>query len=163
MARSSSLPHRKVVQAKALLLAGDGVANEEIARRCETTPDTVRRWRAAGATLVFRLLGGRPRSAQKARHRPQAALPASRRQRPAAQLARGEVDRDQVVASASLGVPRRHGEFLTPAIRFCLQQAGATIVKQGHDTFWGGYAGYFQDPDGHLWEVAWNPDWSNPE
>lgn len=35
--------------------------------------------------------------------------------------------------------------------------AGATIVRQAHDTFWGGYAGYFQDPDGHLWEVAWNP------
>jgi transposase len=46
MARSSSLAHRKVVQAKALLLAADGVANEEIARRCETTTDTVRRWRA---------------------------------------------------------------------------------------------------------------------
>jgi transposase len=46
MARSSRLPHRKVVQARALLLAGDGVANEEIARRCDTTPDTVRRWRA---------------------------------------------------------------------------------------------------------------------
>jgi transposase len=46
MARSTSLPHRKVVQAKALLLAGDGLPNEEIARRCETTPDTVRRWRA---------------------------------------------------------------------------------------------------------------------
>lgn len=35
--------------------------------------------------------------------------------------------------------------------------AGATIVKPAHHTFWGGYAGYFQDPDGHLWEVAWNP------
>lgn len=46
MARSTSLPHRKVVQARALLLAAEGVANEEIARRCETTPDTVRRWRA---------------------------------------------------------------------------------------------------------------------
>lgn len=45
MARSSSLPHRKVVQARALLLAGDGVANEEIARRCGTTPDSVRSWR----------------------------------------------------------------------------------------------------------------------
>lgn len=33
--------------------------------------------------------------------------------------------------------------------------AGATIVKPGHDTFWGGYAGVFADPDGHLWEVAW--------
>ena len=37
--------------------------------------------------------------------------------------------------------------------------AGAVIVKPAHDTFWGGYAGYFQDPDGHLWEVAWNPQW----
>jgi len=35
--------------------------------------------------------------------------------------------------------------------------AGATLVKPAQDTFWGGYAGYFQDPDGHLWEVAWNP------
>lgn len=35
--------------------------------------------------------------------------------------------------------------------------AGAVIVKPAHDTFWGGYAGYFQDPDRHLWEVAWNP------
>ena len=37
--------------------------------------------------------------------------------------------------------------------------AGAVIVKRAEDTFWGGYAGYFQDPDGHLWEVAWNPQW----
>jgi catechol 2,3-dioxygenase-like lactoylglutathione lyase family enzyme len=37
------------------------------------------------------------------------------------------------------------------------RQAGAAIVKQGGDTFWGGYAGYFHDPDGHLWEVVWNP------
>jgi catechol 2,3-dioxygenase-like lactoylglutathione lyase family enzyme len=35
--------------------------------------------------------------------------------------------------------------------------AGAVIVKPAQDTFWGGYAGYFQDPDGHLWEVVWNP------
>ena len=46
MARSSSLPHRVVVQACALLLAADGTANEAIARECATTPDTVRRWRA---------------------------------------------------------------------------------------------------------------------
>ncbi len=39
------------------------------------------------------------------------------------------------------------------------QRAGATIVKPAHETFWGGYAGYFQDPDRHLWEVAWNPHW----
>jgi len=37
--------------------------------------------------------------------------------------------------------------------------AGAKIVKPAHDTFYGGYAGYFQDSNGHLWEVAWNPDW----
>ncbi|HEY3059902.1 MAG TPA: VOC family protein [Chloroflexota bacterium] len=38
------------------------------------------------------------------------------------------------------------------------QAAGATIVKPAAQTFWGGYAGYFQDPDGHLWEVLWNPE-----
>lgn len=37
------------------------------------------------------------------------------------------------------------------------QQAGATIVKPAQSTFYGGYAGYFQDPDGHLWEVVFNP------
>jgi catechol 2,3-dioxygenase-like lactoylglutathione lyase family enzyme len=35
--------------------------------------------------------------------------------------------------------------------------AGAKITKPAHDTFWGGHAGYFADPDGHLWEVVWNP------
>jgi len=34
---------------------------------------------------------------------------------------------------------------------------GARIVKPAQDVFWGGYSGYFADPDGHLWEVAWNP------
>lgn len=38
------------------------------------------------------------------------------------------------------------------------KRAGAVIVKPAHETFWGGYAGYFQDPDQHLWEVVWNPD-----
>jgi len=37
------------------------------------------------------------------------------------------------------------------------EQAGARIVKAAQATFYGGYAGYFQDPDGHLWEVAFNP------
>ena len=39
------------------------------------------------------------------------------------------------------------------------KKAGATVVKAAQKTFYGGYAGYFQDPDGHLWEVAWNPQW----
>jgi len=37
------------------------------------------------------------------------------------------------------------------------QKAGATILKNAANTFWGGYAGYFQDPDHHVWEVVWNP------
>ena len=36
-------------------------------------------------------------------------------------------------------------------------QAGGRLVKPAQDTFYGGYAGYFQDPDGHLWEIAFNP------
>ncbi|MDO9400863.1 MAG: VOC family protein [Polaromonas sp.] len=42
------------------------------------------------------------------------------------------------------------------------EKAGATIVKPAHTTFYGGYAGYFSDPDGHLWEAAWNPAWEQP-
>ena len=38
------------------------------------------------------------------------------------------------------------------------ENAGAVIVKRPQDTFYGGYAGYFKDPDGHLWEIAWNPN-----
>lgn len=40
------------------------------------------------------------------------------------------------------------------------QAAGAAITKPAGDTSWGGYSGYFQDPDGHLWEVVWNPQWT---
>lgn len=38
------------------------------------------------------------------------------------------------------------------------ERAGASIVKPAGKTFWGGYAGYFADPDGHLWEIVYNPD-----
>ena len=41
------------------------------------------------------------------------------------------------------------------------RKAGAVIVKPPQDTFYGGYAGYFQDPDRHLWEIAWNPAWQD--
>ncbi|RIX52161.1 VOC family protein [Paenibacillus nanensis] len=40
-----------------------------------------------------------------------------------------------------------------------VRKAGATVTVPAHETFWGGYSGYFQDPDGHLWEVVWNPQW----
>lgn len=39
------------------------------------------------------------------------------------------------------------------------EAAGARILKRAQATFWGGYAGYFQDPDQHVWEVVWNPQW----
>jgi uncharacterized protein len=45
------------------------------------------------------------------------------------------------------------------AVMAQVKAAGATIVKPAHKTFWGGYTGYFQDPDGHVWEVAFNPQW----
>ena len=38
------------------------------------------------------------------------------------------------------------------------RQAGAVVTDPPHDAFWGGYTGSFQDPDGHLWEIAWNPE-----
>jgi uncharacterized protein len=44
-----------------------------------------------------------------------------------------------------------------------VKAAGGQIVKPGHKTAWGGYSSYFKDPDGHLWEVAWNPAWQQPD
>ncbi|MGM0875882.1 MAG: VOC family protein [Bacillota bacterium] len=43
------------------------------------------------------------------------------------------------------------------------KNAGAVITDPAHDAFWGGYSGHFQDPDGHLWEVVWNPQWEFTE
>lgn len=43
------------------------------------------------------------------------------------------------------------------------RKAGAKIIKPAQKAFWGGYSGYFQDPDGHLWEVAWDPQWKIEE
>ena len=44
------------------------------------------------------------------------------------------------------------------AVMVQAEKAGAKIIKSAADTFWGGYAGYFQDIDGHLWEVVYNPE-----
>jgi len=67
MSRSTSLPHRTVVQAKALLMAADGVANEEIARRSGADSDAVRRWRKrfiekgpAGVGVIAKGRGRKP-------------------------------------------------------------------------------------------------------
>lgn len=40
------------------------------------------------------------------------------------------------------------------------EAAGATITDPAHDRAWGGYSGHFQNPDGHVWEIAWNPSWA---
>ena len=88
--------------------------------------------------------------------------------------------RNGAVRQGPLGLPKvdHHDSGLPPdapgATGFCLAHnvasreevdavmaqaaaAGAGIVKPAAATFWGGYAGYFQDPDRHLWEIAWNP------
>ncbi|MBI2862636.1 MAG: VOC family protein [Chloroflexi bacterium] len=59
-----------------------------------------------------------------------------------------------------------HNVLSTAEVDAVMEQArnaGAVIVKPARKTFWGGYAGYFQDPDQHLWEVAWNPQLLPPE
>ena len=43
------------------------------------------------------------------------------------------------------------------------KKAGGHVVKPAQDVSWGGHSGYFADPDEHLWEVAWNPDWTLDE
>ena len=43
------------------------------------------------------------------------------------------------------------------------RSAGAAITAEPKDRFWGGFSGYFHDPDGHVWEVAWHPEWSPQE
>ena len=48
------------------------------------------------------------------------------------------------------------------AVMAVAARAGARVVRPAGRTFWGGYAGCFQDPDGHVWEVVWNPAWEAP-
>lgn len=43
------------------------------------------------------------------------------------------------------------------------ERAGAKITDPARNRFWGGYSGYFHDPDSHLWEIAWNPEWNVPD
>lgn len=80
---------------------------------------------------------------------------------------------DALAADAGLAAPPRrpdpggfHGASLAylardkaevDAVTARARAAGARILKQPQDAFWGGYHAYFADPDGHLWEPAWNP------
>lgn len=68
--------------------------------------------------------------------------------------------RVSVKGSGFSGITLAHNVDSKEKVRAVLKQAknaGATIVKEAEDVFWGGYSGYFSDPDGYLWEVAWNP------
>lgn len=76
---------------------------------------------------------------------------------------REDLAADADVAAAGHGFPGfelAHNVGSKEAVEAVLQQAaeaGARITKPAHDTDWGGYSGHFADPDGYLWEVAWNP------
>ena len=65
------------------------------------------------------------------------------------------------------GVALAHNLHTKEAVDELMQQAvaaGATLIKEPQEVFWGGYSGYFADPDGHLWELAYNPfAWVGPE
>ena len=79
----------------------------------------------------------------------------------------------RVSLAADIGAdPSAHGRFEAVALAYnarshdevdaifsMLEERGASIVKPPLETDWGGYSGYFADPDGHHWEVAWNPFW----
>ncbi len=78
---------------------------------------------------------------------------------PRASLAKdAKVGRDQASASDfSVGhLVNSRGEV--DAVMQQAKKAGAVITDPARKRVWGGYSGYFQDPDGHLWEIVWNPD-----
>ena len=78
--------------------------------------------------------------------------------------------RDQLAADSGVedrggfgGVTLAHNVRSPAAVDSVIDEAraaGATIARQADETFWGGYAGVFVDPDGHPWEVAYNPHWT---
>jgi len=65
------------------------------------------------------------------------------------------------------GITLAHNVANKTEVDNVMEQAGnasAAIVKPAKDVFWGGYSGYFADPDGYLWEVVWNPlFWPGPD
>ena len=69
--------------------------------------------------------------------------------------------------SARLGViaigHNVHSKAEVDAVMEQAEQAGAVITDPARVRFWGGYGGHFHDPDGHLWEIAWNPHWTLPD
>ena len=68
----------------------------------------------------------------------------------------GVADKPTGFAAVSLAYNARSKEEADEVYAAAIA-AGARATKPMHDVFWGGYSGYFADPDEHLWEVAWNP------
>jgi catechol 2,3-dioxygenase-like lactoylglutathione lyase family enzyme len=83
---------------------------------------------------------------------PTDALAADALQEPKGTGFRGVTLAQNVAAKEEVAAVLRHAE-----------QAGGRVVKPAQDVFWGGHSGYFADPDGHLWEVAWNPHFALDE
>jgi len=72
----------------------------------------------------------------------------------------GETHR-QFIAVLFFGAPVRvvqDGQIKVDEIIAQARAAGAQVTNPPADRAWGGYSAHFQDPDGHLWEIAWNPD-----
>ena len=96
---------------------------------------------AAGAIVIFRLKGGLvlalyPRS-ELAKDANVPSGPPKTGEFSIGQLVESRAEVDELLAQA--------------------EQAGATLAGRPHDRPWGIYSGYFRDPDGHLWEIIWNP------
>ena len=66
-------------------------------------------------------------------------------------------DAGVAVAGGGQGFALAHNVRTKDEVDAVLAEAGATILRPGGEAFWGGYFGFFADPDGYLWEVAWNP------
>jgi uncharacterized protein len=96
---------------------------------------------AAGAIVIFRLEGGLVLALY-----PRGEL-AKDADVPVGPPKTGEFSIGQLVESRA-----KVDELLAQA-----EQAGATLTGRPHDRPWGIYSGYFRDPDGHLWEIIWNP------
>ena len=80
---------------------------------------------------------------------------------PAASLAKdaGIAATEVRLGAVSVGHLVGSKEEVDAAVRQA-ERAGAVVPDTPRERFWGGYSGYFHDPDGHLWEIAWNPQWS---
>lgn len=73
-------------------------------------------------------------------------------------IAAGAASATEFTLGHNVGSPEAVDAVMKEAV-----DAGAHIVKPAGPTFWGGYAGHFADPDGHLWEVVHNPAWTGEQ